>query len=141
MSQTMFVHDRNDGGFWAYDVAVGVFLKYLIDAAESYADREDAKWIRGCIHDWRVQAILLSNSGLHLDRDLPIDQLAVIVRLIEDACAALHQKGSISANEMQSWDILDGKGVFARGHDPFPIAPVTELGRAIQALLLGTLPK
>lgn len=28
-----------DRGFWGYDVAVGIFLKYLIDAAEASGER------------------------------------------------------------------------------------------------------
>ena len=34
MSQTQYVKYANRG-FWAYDVALGVFLKHLIDAAET----------------------------------------------------------------------------------------------------------
>lgn len=140
MSATMFVHGRNDRGFWAYDVAAGIFLKYLIDAAESYARHKKAESLRECICDWRVSAILLANVGLHLEGERSAEELAVILRLIEDACETLTGRGSISADEMQSWDILDGQGIFARGYDPFPTVPVVELGHAIQALLIDTLP-
>ena len=75
MSQAILVAYRNTN-FWAYDVAVGIFLT----------------------------------------------------------------QESISAHEMEAWDLLDGEGVFARGASQFPTATVVELGRAIQALLSGTLP-
>jgi hypothetical protein len=44
------------------------------------------------------------------------------------------------SEEMASWNILNGKGVFPRGHPHFPVGPVIEEGEAIRALLAGELP-
>ncbi len=137
MSATMFVHGRHDEGFWAYDVAAGIFLKYLIDAAHVYAEREPADWLGRCVSDWRSAAVLLANSGLYFDADWSAEELSVILQLITDSCEALTEKDSISANEMHSWEIK----VFARGHDPYPTGPIVGLGCAIQQLLSGILPK
>ena len=138
MSKTLFVDYRN-AGFWAYDVAVGIFLKYLIDCASRHVDREDTDWLSDCIEQWRVNAVV-SDCGLHLDDAWSHDQVQVILRLADKACGALETQESISAHEMQGWNLLDGQGVDARGASKFPTAPVLELGRAIQALLRGTLP-
>ncbi len=54
MSKTQFV-DYGDAGFWAYDVALGIFLKYLIDAAEAVNART-APWLAVEIENWRTVA-------------------------------------------------------------------------------------
>jgi len=46
-----------DQGFWGYDVAVGIFLKYLIDAAQVSAEA-NTPWLSEAISDWRVQAVI-----------------------------------------------------------------------------------
>src|SRR5258708_1818047 len=84
MSKTLFVEYR-DAGFWAYDVAVGIFLKHVIDAARKCAEGEDAAWLRDCIDQWRVNAIT-SDLGLHLDEGWSNDQVGTIICLIEEAC-------------------------------------------------------
>jgi hypothetical protein len=133
----MFVHGRHGEGFWAYDVAAGILLKFLIDAAQDYAEREHANWLGKCISSWRQSAVLLANAGLYFDINWSVEELSVIRQLIEDACDSSKKKGSISAREMQAWEIT----VFARGHDPFPAGPIAELGQAILDLLSGNLPK
>jgi hypothetical protein len=44
-------------GFWGYDVAVGILLKYLIDAAQVSAEA-NTPWLSEAISDWRVQAVI-----------------------------------------------------------------------------------
>jgi hypothetical protein len=41
--------------FWAYDVALGIFLKHLIDAAEA-SDQAKAPWLAPLVSSWRVAA-------------------------------------------------------------------------------------
>jgi hypothetical protein len=43
MTMTQFVR-HGDRGFWAYDVALGVFLKHLIDVAEPLAQSQGNNW-------------------------------------------------------------------------------------------------
>src|SRR5579862_2425130 len=137
MSATMFVHGPNDGGFWAYDVAAGIFLKYLVDAARDCLAREKADWLRKRVSNWETSAVLLANSGLYFGANWSANELSVVLRLIKETCDALEKKESITANEMKSWEI----SVLARGHDPFPTGPVVELGHAILELVTGTIPK
>lgn len=56
MSQTQSVTYKRRG-FWAYDVAVGVFLKYLIDAAEARGEA-NASWLSETTSQWRVWAVV-----------------------------------------------------------------------------------
>jgi hypothetical protein len=138
MSRTTFIEYRGDG-IWAYDVAVGIFLKHLIDCASKFSGEADAAWLAECSDRWRVNAVV-SDFGLNLDEGWSQDQLQVVLRLAEEACGVLQERAFISADEMGAWNILEGKGVFARGAAEFPTEPVVELGRAIQALLVGSLP-
>ena len=54
MSATQYV-EYADRGFWAYDVALGVFLKHLIDAAET-SDQAKTAWLSAAVSSWRVGA-------------------------------------------------------------------------------------
>ena len=135
MSQKMFVDYRGQG-FWAYDVAVGVLLKHLIDRA---CLREPAPWLSECIERWRVNATV-SDLGMHLDPEWTDSQRQIVRELIEEACQELQKVEAFSADEAASWKIHNGKGVFARGALCIPTAPSIELGRAVGMLLEGTLP-
>src|SRR6185312_5525620 len=46
-----------DQDFWGYDVAAGIFLKYLIGAAQVSAEA-NTPWLSEAISDWRVQAVI-----------------------------------------------------------------------------------
>ena len=46
-----------DQDFWGYDVAAGIFLKYLIGAAQVGAEA-NTPWLSEAISDWRVQAVI-----------------------------------------------------------------------------------
>ena len=133
MSKTLYVRYRGDG-FWAYDVAVGVFLKHLIDSAMAHANKEDALWLMPCVEQWRVNAIV-SDLGLHLDEEWSDAQRQTVYGLIEEACNQLEARHSIPWDAMKDWDILDGQGVRSRGSTQFPTAPVVELAHAVKALL------
>jgi hypothetical protein len=128
-----------DISFWVYDVAFGIFLKLLIDKAIQCTNPEYLAWLSDCIPQWRVNAIV-SDFAFHFDSQLSAEQLQVILRLIDESCLELAKRESIPAQEMEAWNILDGKGIDLRGHSEFPTAPVIELGRAMQELLCGTLP-
>ncbi len=131
MTQTQRV-DSGGRGFWAYDVALGVFLKHLIDAAEPR--RDEAPWLTEAIACWRVVACV-SDYGLTIEPGWSDEQRTLFLVLLDEACAAISRRESIPAGEMASWRILEGEGLFARGAPEVHTAPVVELGRAIAALV------
>src|SRR2546430_13583559 len=139
MSQTQLIK-YGEQGFWGYDVAVGVFLKHLIDHATKQIEQPNSSWLRQCLADWRASAVI-SDYTLSLDADWTADQRQIIQFLIQEACATLETVETISAEEAASWKILGDHGVFARGATQIRTAPVAEMGRAIGLLLDGTLPK
>jgi hypothetical protein len=69
-----------------------------------------------------------------------MDQIETFVAIVEEACSRLEQRRAIPAPEIEAWNILDGQGVFPRGAIQVATAPVVELGRAIIALVRGSLP-
>ena len=137
MSRTMFVEYRGCG-FWAYDVAMGIFLKHLIDVAEPLAATSSGAWIAEAVTGWRVNAVI-SDFGLHIDEEWTAEQMDIFIGLVEQACGLLGARDSISADEITAWPILDDMRIFPRGATEVLTAPVVELGKAIIAVANGTL--
>jgi hypothetical protein len=137
VSRTQYVEHAN-GGFWAYDVTLGVFLKHLIDAAEA-SDQATKEWLSSAISSWREVACI-SDYGLSLDARWSEAQWQSFVALAEVACVRLAGRTSIPAAEIVAWPLLNDLHIFPRGAKEVFTAPVVELGRAIIALVSGTLP-
>lgn len=137
MSQTKYV-EYAGRGFWAYDVGLGVFLKHLIDAAESSGDA-GMGWLSAAVSSWRAGAGS-PDIGLTLDAGWSAEQRQTFVALVEDACARLAKRVSIPAEEIVAWPILDDLRIFPRGASEVETDPVIELGRAFIELVSGELP-
>ena len=138
MTATQYVEYENRG-FWAYDVALGVFLKHLIDAAETSSEAKTV-WLSTAISSWREVACI-SDYGFMLDADWSATQMQAFIALAEIACARLAERASIPAGEIVSWPILDDLHIDPRGATDVLTAPVVELGRAIIELVCGKLPE
>jgi hypothetical protein len=138
VSQTQFVEYRQSG-FWAYDVALAIFLKHLIDVAEEQSFEHEETWLGEAVKWWRVVAGV-NSYGLAISENWSASQIAVFVRLARDACVRIGRHESFMATEMEAWSILDGRGVFARGASEVLSGPIVELGEAIVALIEGKLP-
>jgi len=138
MTATQYVEYENRG-FWAYDVALGVFLKHLIDAAETSGQAETA-WLATAISSWREVACI-SDYGLTLGTGWSTAQKRDFIALAEDASARLAKRASIPAEEINGWRLLDDLRIFPRGATEVLTAPVVELGRAIIELVSGELPE
>ena len=135
MSKTKYVRYA-DSGFWAYDVALGIFLKHLIDAAE--ASDPETPWLSTAISEWRAVASI-PDIGLTLNEGWSPQRLK-FVSLADCACAKIGERTSIPAEEIVVWPLLDDLRIFPRGATEVLTAPVVELGRATIALISGTLP-
>jgi len=137
VTKTQFVGFGNRG-FWAYDVALGIFLKHLIDAARA-SEQSDTTSVSSAVADWRVTACI-SDYGLTLDPAWSANQHETFVGLAEEACKSLATREYIAAEEIVSWPILEDMRIFPRGAKAVFTAPVVELGRAIIDLVSGQLP-
>ena len=138
MSKTQFVRYGTQG-FWAYDVALGIFLKHLIDAAE-VSDQAKSSWLSEAISGWRAVACI-SDYGLTLDAQWSAERRQAFLTLAEDACSRLAKRSAIPAEEIVAWPLLDDLRMDSRGAAEVLTAPVVELGRAIIALVSGELPE
>ena len=138
MSATQYVKYA-DRGFWAYDVALRVFLKHLIDAAEA-SDQAKTPWLLTAISSWR-EAACLPDYGLTLDVGWSAAERQAFITLAEDASARLAKRASIPAGEIVGWRLLDDLRIFTRGATEVLTGPVVELGRAIIELVSGQLPE
>lgn len=137
MSRTKYV-EYSGNGFWAYDVALDVFLKHLIDSAEALEKADAPSWLEEAKQRWRNAAV--PDCGLDFDRAWMPEGLEVVIGLIRRACETLALRESIPAAEVESWMIIDDLEVSCRGDDPIPTKPIIMLGQAISALIDGTLP-
>jgi hypothetical protein len=140
MSKTLFVHWHDDG-FWAFDVVSAVFLKHLIGAATSYLEHHDEPWLRDAIPQWRFNAVC-GDLGLFLDESWSVEQLAAFTALARQACDVLSKRDKIPADEIQSWQMIDGDDgrCFARGEPFVTTAAAIRLGEAIIKLVNCRLP-
>ena len=125
--------------FWAYDVAAGIFLKYLIDEAER-SNHANEPWLSDAVSNWRVQAVI-TEFGLTLEEQWSSAQRQVFMKLAEDACKKIAIRESIPAEEVASWPLVDDLHIFPRGNKGILTAPIIELGHAIIALVSGSLPR
>jgi hypothetical protein len=141
MSQTLFV-DFRDEGFWAFDVVSAVFLKHLIDAATSHLERQEDAWLADAIGHWRFNAVC-GDCGHFLDDSWSIEQIAIFTKLAREACDVLSKRDKIPAEEIQSWEMVEGDDgrCFARGLPAVTTASAIRLGEAIIKLVNGTLPE
>jgi hypothetical protein len=148
MSKTLFVYFRDRGrergteGFWAFDVVSAVFLKHLVDAATSHLLLQNEAWLADAIGHWRFNAVC-GDCGLFLDDSWSIEQIATFTKLAREACSVLSKREEISAEEIQSWQMVEGKDgrCFARGLPALTTASAIRLGEAIINLVNDKLPE
>jgi hypothetical protein len=138
VTKTQFVRYAGRG-FWAYDVALGVLLKHLIDAAQASGEA-NTKWLSEAVSSWRVLAVI-SDYGFTFDEHWSAEQRESFIGFVEQACGALETRDSIPTEEIISWHFVDEMHIFPRGAKEVLTAPVIELGRAMVTLLLDELPE
>src|SRR6266496_2724854 len=124
---------------WAYDVAAGVFLKYLIDEVEA-SEQAGEPWLSEAVSHCRVQAAI-TECGLTLEEGWSSTQRQIFIELADAACKKLATRQSIPAKEIAGWPLVDDLRIFPRSATEVLTAPIIELGRAIIALMSGNLPR
>ena len=137
MSQSKSV-THGDRGFWAYDIVLGVFLKYLIDVVEA-TGQAHTPFLAEAVSSWRLAPIY--DFGVSLEASWTPLQRQNVITFAEEACARLATRESISTEEISSWTFTGHERVFHRGLKEVCTAPVIELGQAMIALLRHELPE
>jgi hypothetical protein len=126
-------------GFWAFDVAAGIFLKHLIDAAQDSAEI-DMEWLSKEVSNWRVWAVI-GDFGIQFNEHWSSEQRIAVIALVEKVCAELAKREFIPAEEIVSWPFVDDLRINPRGAKAALTAPVIELGHAIIELLRDEMPE
>lgn len=140
MSRTAYV-GYGDDGFWAYDVALGIFLKHLIEVAEPRASEPGTDWLKEAISWWRVIAGVGGGTyGLTIEQSWSQAQRGLFVELARQACDLMAKRKRWSAKQVTSWPILDDLNICPRGARFISTGPVIELGQAVIGLVEGMLP-
>ena len=137
MSQTQRV-SYGDRSFWAYDVALSILLRHVIDIADLQAAQADDCWLARVTDDWR--RAIVAGYSLEIEESWSTAQLGHFKSLLIEACQRLQAKGSITVAEIGNWPpILDDIRIPTRGATEISTEPIAELGKAIIALAEGTL--
>jgi hypothetical protein len=112
-------------GFWAYDIVLGVFLKYFIDVVEA-TGQAHTPFLAQAVASWRLAPIY--DFGLSFEESWTPQQRENIIAFAEEACARIATRESISTEEIASWTFAGHERVFHRGLKEVGTAPVIELG-------------
>jgi hypothetical protein len=128
---------------WVIDDALAVLMTYMLDALGDRDPSDQPAWLTEQIPDLRVTAGV-SDYGWTIDRGSSLTgaRARELIALVEDACQRLASDHPIPLDEALTWKMLDDLPVIGRPNlwgDPINIEPVLELGRAIVALIDGTL--
>jgi hypothetical protein len=137
VSATKYVN-YGDRGFWAYDIVLGVLVKYLIDAIEA-AGCSRAAFLEKALESWRLAPVI--DIGFPLEKSWTALQRQNVITFVGKACARLANRDSIPMEEILNWPFPNDSRLFHRGLKGIRTIPVIELGRAIIALLRDELPK
>jgi hypothetical protein len=99
-------------------------------------------WVADAIEHWRFNA-LCGDCGLFLDDSWSVEQVATFTKLAREACHVLSKRENIPAEEIQSWQMMDGNDgrCCARGLPFVTTASAIRLGEAIIKLVSGRLPE
>jgi hypothetical protein len=126
-------------GFWAYDVSLSIMLVETIRVGEELPSGQRPSWLSDALDQLRVLAVV-SDLGFVIDMNWPTDGVDLLITLIAEANRRLAARGTITAVEVATWNVLDGDTIDLRGAQVVDLAPVVELGQAMIQLVQGTLP-
>jgi hypothetical protein len=126
--------------FWVFDEALGIWLKYLIEVVERRIQTNSMMWAEDYLEDWRVKASI-SDLGWHIGVWADA-QKRDFLEASQEACDVLAQEPPLPLEEVATWSVLDDIPIVHRTglwDDPIDVEPIVELGRAVMALIAGTL--
>jgi hypothetical protein len=126
--------------FWAYDVALGVLLKHMIDAANQSDVPKSSTWLSEQVAWWRQVAAIGATCGMDIKEQWSSDQVSCFASVVLSACRMLSERQSIPDAEIVAWPIWKDCHLHTRGAKEVSTAPVVELGEAIVALVNDILP-
>lgn len=139
MSKSAYV-EFADQGFWAFDVSLSIMLAETVWVGEGLPRDQRPEWLPGSLDKLRVLAVV-SDLGFLVELSWPVDGVDLLRSLLMEVSRRLTARGTLSADEVATWDVLDGDTIGLRNAAIVDLAPVVELTQATIQLLEGTLPQ
>jgi hypothetical protein len=145
VSKTVVV-ECGDQRFWAYDLALGVWIKKALDHVTAHRYQGDPSPGSAELHDWEHVAVLGSSSIFDLTaRSLTAGRRQNFKAIAASVEKWLGLRERLPGPELGAWRLLDGSSV-AGADVPAVLehgvetAPVIDLSRALVSAVLGVLP-
>jgi len=140
VSKTVAV-TNGEVSFWAYDLALGIWLKLFCDEVRSQGWAGPGATFESDVREWELTAVLGANRGLDLAREWTIEKRLMFdeaARRVQQALAAGDHLGS---DEINSWRLLDGQPIARAGTlgGRLQAEPILDLGEALMGLVAGNL--
>jgi hypothetical protein len=86
----------------------------------------------------RVLAVV-ADLGFVIEMSWPIDGVDLLRSLLVEVSRRLAARGTLTADEVATWNVLDGDTIDLRGAEVVDLAQVVELTQATIELIDGTL--
>jgi hypothetical protein len=139
VSKTAYV-EFADQGFWAFDVSLSIMLAETVWVGDGLPKDQRPEWLPDALDKLRVLAVV-SDLGFVVELSWPLDGVRLLKSLLMEVSRRLTVRGMLSADEVATWDVLDGDTIGLRNAEVVDLAPVVELTQATIQLLEGTLPQ
>lgn len=117
---------------WAYDGALSILLAQLLRDVEGIPPEHLPGWWESCVEELRLQA-RVSDLFFNVELGLGVEGREALAEMFDDTAARLLERTPRTPGQSDDWQLI------FRGDHAYDVGPVAELGRALAALLRGTL--
>jgi hypothetical protein len=124
---------------WTYDVSLSIMLVETVWVGEELPAGHRPEWLADALDQFRVLAVV-SDLGFHIEDNWPADGVDLLRSLLVEVSHRLAARGTLSADEVATWNVLDGDTIDLRGVGVVDMYEVVELIEATIELIDGTFP-
>jgi hypothetical protein len=129
-----------DQGFWTFDVSLSIMLAETVRVGEELPKDQRPEWLPNALDELRGLAVA-SDLGFVVELSWPPDGVRLLRSLLTEVSRRLAARRMLSADEVATWDVLDGNTIELRNAQVVDLTPVVELTQATIQLLEGALPQ
>jgi hypothetical protein len=120
--------------FWTYDVSLSIMLVETIRVGEELPADQRPEWLSEALDEFRVLAVV---PDLGFSIDWPAESVGLLRSLLVQASQRLAARGALTAEEVATWNLLDGYTIDLRGAEVVDMYEVVELTEATIELIDG----
>jgi hypothetical protein len=126
--------------FWTYDVSLSIMLVETIWVGEELPADHCPEWLSEALDQFRVLAVV-ADLGFSIDLNWPAESVGLLRSLLVEASHRLAARRTLTAEEVATWNVLDGRTIDLRGAEIVDMYEVVELTEATIELIGGTFPE